>query len=194
MKKKIIALLGAIALLTLSSCSSEKTLKDAEALFKKYKDNYAQYVVKSVEFKQKEAETGKQYVYGDDNASFDAIIDAKFEELRNSTVLKYGSLVTSLTHNFFAVNPLDEDLAKDYKETLTYDIDKNILTVTYEGSAELTGIENAAFAFSYYIKYSKEGLVVKDVLFASFVQQVKDKDPSYARAYRSSLVASWQKA
>lgn len=197
MKKKIIALLSAATLLTLTSCSSEKTLKDAEALFKNYKDSYASYVVKEVVYVDKDEETNKPYRYGEDNAAYNAVIDAKFEELKNATLLKYGSAIESSTANFYAANPNDIALAEQYKETLTYDINKNILTVTYEGSSSIKLSEddkNSAFAFSYLIKYSKEGLVTKEILFASFVQQVKDKDPSYARAYRTTLTASWQKA
>ena len=193
MKKKIIALLSATALLALTGCSSGKTKDDASSLFNDYQNSYASYVVDTVDFQAKEAETGKQYVSGQQNNDYDLVIAAKFASLRDASLLKYGVLVNSLVANFYANNPLDEALAKQYDETLTYDIDKKILTVTYEGSSSLEGIDNAAFAFSYYVKYTKEGLVTKEVLFASFVQQEND-EVKYSRAYRSSLNVTWKNA
>lgn len=192
MKIKHFALIGVTALL-LTGCSSSSTEADAEKLYKN--KDVSGYVATVDENKSKELEEvdSKDKKIGKDGAESAAfLVQYGILKAKTSLVAPW----TYLTVNFAVRNALDKELAKAYKDDITYTISGATTTVQFEGASDLDlgdDIKNCSFAYSYEAVYNSNGLLTKANLIASYVQQEKGKEPTVVRTYKSYRVVSWSK-
>ena len=204
MKKRLLALLGAAALL-LTACTGSSTKEEDVNKFFEGKDASAYSLgdvnyVASEDLTSADVWTTSKALKEDKTtlAKYEAATVTLFTSLRSQTALS-TSVFTKLTSTFAVYNELDKALAEKYGDEIEYLIEDGKVTVSYEGSHTFNSdddvkFENGAYAFSYNAKYNEVGLLESASLIASYVQKEGENVETFMRTYKSHAELTWTKA
>ena len=200
MKKRFLGLLIVPALL-LTSCTSANTEDDAKKFFEgsnpsAYKlDSQASSYSAKVEIKTADVWATSEDLSAATVAEYQAVVDGIYASLLAQTALATG-VFSELTSTFALYNEGDKALAKKYDDEVEYLIEKHDVKTSYEGvhtfvAEDTLKFDNGAFAFSYAATYNANSLLESAMFVASFVQQVKDKNPAFMRTYKAVANLVW---
>ena len=204
MKKKLLALIGASALLLTACTGSSTKEEDVNKLYdgkdaSTYSLGEVKYVA-SEELTSADVWTTSQALKDDAQtlASYEATVAALFASLRSQTALS-TSVFTKATSTFAVYNELDKALAEKYGDEVEYLIEKGKVSSSFEGSHTFNSdddvkFENGAYAFSYSAKYNEVGLLESASLTASYVQKDGENAATFMRTYKSYAELTWTKA
>ena len=199
MKKKLLLLIGASALILASCGESGTTEADVENMYKNA--DVSAYSLSQINYVAKEDLTTADVWFTATSldsatvSSYEETCTLLFTSIRSQTSLASGAFSKEVS-KFSNYNPLDKALAEKYHDTVEYLVEGGKASASYEGAHTFTSedelkFDHGAYAFSYVGKYNGVGLLESATLIASFVQKEEGKDATFMRTYKSYVNLTW---